>query len=114
MTAGPVFIREGGTEEEKMFGCIFLVTALAAPRLVLLFIWILTNFVQLAYSSILVPILGFFFLPLTTLVYALAAPGGPGTLGWILVAVALVFDILSYTSAYGSRGFWVRTARTGS
>ena len=97
-----------------MFGCIFFVTAFAAPRLVLLFIWILTNFVQNAYDLILVPILGFFFLPLTALVYALAAPGGPGTSGWILVAVALVFDLMSYTGAYGSRGFWIRTARTGN
>jgi hypothetical protein len=61
-----------------------------------------------------VSILGFFFLPLTTLVYALAAPGGPGTLGWILVVVALVFDILSFTGAYGSRGFWVRTPKMES
>ena len=29
-----------------MFGCIFLVTALAAPRLVFIFIFILTNFIQ--------------------------------------------------------------------
>jgi len=97
-----------------MFGCIFLVTALAAPRLVLLFVWILTNFVQNAYGNILVPILGFFFLPTTTLVYALAAPGGPGTLGWILTVTALVFDLLQYTSTYGSRGFWVRTQKTAS
>ncbi|MCH7567227.1 MAG: hypothetical protein IH787_06180 [Nitrospirae bacterium] len=92
-----------------MFGCIFLVTALAAPRLVLLFVWILTNFVQNAYGSILVPILGFFFMPLTTLVYALAAPGGPGTLGWVLVATAVTLDIMAYTGAYGTRRrFWVR------
>ncbi len=97
-----------------MFGLIFLVTALAAPRLVLIFIWILTNFVQLAYGSVLVPILGFFFLPTATLVYALAKPGGPGTLGWILVGTALAFDILQYSSAFGSRGFWVRTPKKSS
>lgn len=98
-----------------MFGCIFLVTALAAPRLVLIFLWILTPFVQNAYNGILVPILGFFFLPLTTLVYALAAPGGPGTVGWILVITALVLDILSYTGAYGTRRrFWFRILERGA
>ncbi len=97
-----------------MFGCIFLVTALAAPRLVFIFIFILTNFIQNAYGTLLVPILGFFFLPTATLVYALAKPGGPGTLGWILVAAALAFDILQYTSAFGSRGFWVRTEKKAS
>ena len=94
-----------------MFGCIFLVTALAAPRLVLIFVWLLTNFIQNAYGSIVIPILGFFFLPLTTLIYALAAPGGPSTLGWILIVIALIFDVAQYTGAYGSRGFWVRTPK---
>ncbi len=97
-----------------MFGCIFLVTALAAPRIVLIFVWILTNFVENAYPSFIVPVLGFFFLPLTTLIYAFAAPGGPGTLGWILVVIAFVFDVLQYTGAFGSRGFWIRTPKMES
>ena len=97
-----------------MFGCIFLVTALAAPRLVFIFVFILTNFIQNAYNGLLIPILGFFFLPLTTLVYALAKPGGPGTVGWILIVLSLVFDLLQYTGAYGARGFWVRTPKMES
>jgi hypothetical protein len=40
--------------------------------------------------------------------------GGPGTLGWILVVVALVFDIMHFAGAYGSRGFWLRTPWTES
>jgi hypothetical protein len=33
-------------------------------------LWLLTNYLQRAYHGLLIPLLGFFFLPLTTLAYA--------------------------------------------
>jgi hypothetical protein len=36
----------------------------------LFFLWLLTNYLQRAYHGLLIPLIGFFFLPLTTLAYA--------------------------------------------
>jgi hypothetical protein len=44
-----------------LFGSIFLVTALAALRLLLIFDWILPSFVQNAFGNILVLTLGFLY-----------------------------------------------------
>ena len=50
--------------------CLLVLIAVAFPRLVLFLTWLLSNALERAYSNILIPILGFFFLPVTTLIYA--------------------------------------------
>jgi hypothetical protein len=50
--------------------CLLVIILLAFPRVVLLFMALTSNYLQRAYANILIPILGFFFLPLTTIVYA--------------------------------------------
>jgi len=51
-------------------GCLLLVVILAFPRVILVLMFFLSNYLQRAYHGLLVPLLGFIFLPLTTLVYA--------------------------------------------
>ena len=50
--------------------CLLVIIAAAFPRVILVLMFLLSNYLQRAYHSLLVPLLGFFFLPLTTLVYA--------------------------------------------
>jgi hypothetical protein len=50
--------------------CLFLVAVLAFPRLVLVTLFLFTSYLQRAYEGILIPLLGFIFLPITTIVYA--------------------------------------------
>jgi len=50
--------------------CLFLLVVLAFPRVVLLVLYFLTNYLQRAYHDLIVLVLGFIFLPITTLVYA--------------------------------------------
>jgi hypothetical protein len=50
--------------------CLFLILILAFPRLVLLALFFLSNYLDRAYHGLLLPLLGFLFLPLTTLAYA--------------------------------------------
>jgi uncharacterized oligopeptide transporter (OPT) family protein len=50
--------------------CLFLILILAFPRLGLLLLFFFTHYLDRAFSSILLLILGFLFLPITTLVYA--------------------------------------------
>jgi hypothetical protein len=50
--------------------CLVLLLVLAFPRLVLVLMFLLSTYLQRAYHGLFLPILGFFFLPLTTIVYA--------------------------------------------
>jgi hypothetical protein len=51
-------------------GCLFVVLVLAFPRLVLVLMFLFSNYLQRAYHDLLLPIVGFIFVPLTTIVYA--------------------------------------------
>ena len=50
--------------------CLLVLLTLAFPRAVLLVLFFFTNYLQKAYSEILWLVLGFIFLPVTTIVYA--------------------------------------------
>jgi hypothetical protein len=50
--------------------CLLVLVILAFPRVVLVLMWLFSNYLQRAYDNILIPLLGFIFLPITTIVYA--------------------------------------------
>jgi hypothetical protein len=50
--------------------CLIVILVLAFPRIALLLLFFLSNYLERAYHGLLLPLLGFIFLPLTTLVYA--------------------------------------------
>jgi len=50
--------------------CLLLLLVLAFPRVVMVAMFLFSTYLQRAYHGILLPALGFVFLPLTTLVYA--------------------------------------------
>jgi len=50
--------------------CLLLIVFLAFPRIALVLSFLSSNYLQRAYHGLLLPLLGFLFLPLTTLAYA--------------------------------------------
>ena len=50
--------------------CLAVLFALAVPRLLILILWFFTNWFRGMFHNLLWPILGFFFLPTTTLWYS--------------------------------------------
>jgi hypothetical protein len=79
--------------------CLMGCFALSFPRFALFLVWLLGgNYIHRAYDSTLLPLLGFFFLPLTTLAFAyshnsLTSAGQVTPLGWLVVLLALFIDI---------------------
>jgi hypothetical protein len=74
--------------------CFLLFIVLLFPRVTLLLLWLFSGYLQRAFGGgLLVPVLGFFFLPLTTLVYAWEFNNGMPTTGlnliWLLIAVII-------------------------
>ena len=50
--------------------CLLVLLILFFPRVVLVVMYFTSTYLQRAYHDLIVPVLGFLFLPLTTLVYA--------------------------------------------
>ena len=50
--------------------CLLLIVFLAFPRIALVVLFLFTDYLQRAYHGLLLPLIGFLFLPLTTLAYA--------------------------------------------
>lgn len=89
--------------------CVVALGALIGPRVAIAF-WFLFDPVRWAAAFngfILWPILGFFFLPWTTLVWVWLAPLGLiGGLGLLWLVLAIVIDLSSYGGGFRSRGWW--------
>lgn len=49
--------------------CLLAILALAFPRVAIVLLWLFTGFFNVLQSNIIIPILGFIFLPLTLIVY---------------------------------------------
>ena len=50
--------------------CLLLILVVAFPRIVLAVLFFFSNYLGRAYHGLILPLLGFLFLPLTTLAYA--------------------------------------------
>ena len=75
--------------------CVVVILILAFPRLVLALLFLFTHYLQHAYDGLLVPLLGFFFLPITTIVYAWLLNSGRGIHGanLLILLIAVVIDL---------------------
>jgi hypothetical protein len=75
--------------------CLLVLLAMLVPRVVIVFIWLLTDWFGQVFHGALLPLLGFFFLPYTTLAYLAAIHYGGGVTDWwlVLLIVAVIADM---------------------
>jgi len=75
--------------------CILVLLVVAFPRVVLAVLFFLTNYLDRAYHGILIPLLGFIFLPLTTLAYAWMVNNHMALEGTnlVIIIIAVIIDI---------------------
>jgi hypothetical protein len=75
--------------------CLLALLMVAFPRVAILLLFFFTNYFGRAFNSILLLLVGFVFLPLTTIVYAWIVNAGEPLAGIYLVAiiVAVLADV---------------------
>jgi hypothetical protein len=75
--------------------CLLLILVVAFPRIVLAVLFFTSNYIQRAYSGLLLPVLGFIFLPLTTLAYAWMVNSNLPIAGvnLVILIVAVIIDV---------------------
>lgn len=85
--------------------CLVTTLLFLGPRAGIVIWWLLQPVRwSSAFDTFLWPVLGFLFLPWTTLAYVAVAPGGVVGADWLLLLLALIIDIASYAGGgYGNR-----------
>jgi hypothetical protein len=75
--------------------CVLILLAFFTPRIVLFLLWLFTDYLSRAFDGFVIPLLGFIFLPATTIGYAVAQNefGGLNGLGTVALLVGLAVDI---------------------
>ena len=85
--------------------CFFTSLVLFGPRLAILVWWLLQPVRwSAAFEGFIWPLLGFLFLPWTTIMYVLVFGGGITGFDWVWLGLGLLADIGSYAGGgYGNR-----------
>jgi uncharacterized oligopeptide transporter (OPT) family protein len=85
--------------------CLLLIVILAFPRVVLALMFLLSNYLQRAYHGLLLPLFGFLFLPVTTIVYAWLVNSRMPIegLNLLILIVAVIIDVGGWGGGYRSR-----------
>lgn len=92
-------------------GCLIGCLALFTPRLAIVLVVFLSNYIGRAYDTLLWPLLGFFFMPMTTLAYAWAVNSNRTVTGIYLVVV--VIAVLADLGLIGGSGASARRRKRG-
>lgn len=84
--------------------CLFTVLVFLGPRAGIL-VWWLINPARwnLAFPSFIWSLLGFIFVPWTTMMYVIVFPGGVTGFDWVWLGLGLLADIGWWTGAAGRR-----------
>lgn len=75
--------------------CFIAALAYFFPRVVLVLIWLFSDYLGRAYDTVIWPVLGFIFMPMTTLAYAFAKNSNGSVSGFyaFLMVLAALIDL---------------------
>ena len=84
--------------------CCWIVLAFAfAPRAALILMWLLNNRISAAFGGIFWPLVGFFLMPWTTLIYTLVSPHGLNLFDIVFLVLAVAADLGAWGGGAKSR-----------
>ena len=89
--------------------CLIVVLIALFPRIVLIVMFLTSNYLERAYHGLLLPLLGFIFLPLTTLAYAWMVNTRQPVegIGLVILVIAIIVDLGGLGGGEYHRRRWV-------
>lgn len=87
--------------------CLLALLAVAFPRVAIVLLWLFSNFFIGVYHGIIIPVIGFLFLPLTLIVYTYLAKISGGhltTTQFVFIFIAVVVDLGLIGGSYRRKG----------
>jgi uncharacterized oligopeptide transporter (OPT) family protein len=88
--------------------CLLLLLTLAFPRVAIVLLYFFSDFLERAYHSLIIVVIGFLFLPITTIVYAWVVNSHHPVEGLYLVAVIISVLLDLGLIGHGARSRRVR------
>lgn len=78
--------------------CLLAIVVLAFPRIVLILMWLFSTVLDRAYHGLVIPLIGFIFLPITTIAYAWMVTSGLPIAGFnlVILIIAVLLDVGSH------------------
>lgn len=84
--------------------CFFTALLLFGPRLAIIVWWLYSPvFINNLFQTWIWPLLGWIFLPWSTLMYMVVAPGSIIGFDWILLGLGVFADMATYFGSYRER-----------
>ena len=85
--------------------CLLVVLVLLFPRIAIVVLWLFTAFFSGVYNNVLVPLIGFLFLPVTLIAYTWLVKYNYAVDAFFLIVmiVALAIDLGSFGGGWRSR-----------
>ncbi len=83
--------------------CIAAVFALFIPRVVIVLVWFFSNWFDGIFETLLIPVLGFIFLPTSLLWYTVVVNIYGGEWGLIQIVIGIVALLIDISPAGGRR-----------
>ncbi len=86
-------------------GCLVALFAMVSPRLAIAAVFVLTDRMGMAFEHFWMGLVGFLFLPWSTLAWSLCYQRGNGVsgFGWVLVVGAFIADLSTHAAASQAR-----------
>ena len=86
-------------------GCLLAMLAGFAPRIVIILAWLFSERWDLVWDTWIWPLLGFIFLPYTTIMYVLVWNIATGVSGWdwLWIGLGVMLDIMKWAQIVNNR-----------
>ena len=86
-------------------GCLIAMLAAFAPRLVIILGWLFSDRWDLVWDTWIWPLLGFIFLPYTTIMYVLVWNIATGVSGWdwLWIGLGVMLDLMKWAQIGNNR-----------
>ncbi len=86
-------------------GCLLAMLAGFAPRVVIILAWLFGNRWNLVWDTWIWPLLGFIFLPYTTIMYVLVWNFATGVSGWdwLWIGLGVMLDVMKWAQIANNR-----------
>ena len=92
--------------------CFIAAGVLALPRLIIVLLVVFTDYIGRAFDNLLFPLLGFIFLPTTTLAWAFAKNSGEGRVSGLYLVLVIVAVLLDLGFIGSGRSWFIRRGRS--
>jgi len=83
--------------------CLFVAAVLLLPRITILYLWLMTNWFQGVFETVLWPVLGFLIMPTTLIWYSVVDQVYGGTWDTLQIVIMIIAVLIDLSPSTGKK-----------